>query len=148
MDVVATWTGRQARALRSAWRLTIEEFAEKLGVATRTVAKWEADPSFVPALAMQQVLDAALEQVPAPVRARLSLLLTEPNPDQVRLHDGDADDVGWAIGAMQAFRMADLSLDPPTNYGGSFPARSLHAEFRRVSPGMVAWPRALAAARA
>jgi len=33
-----------------------------------------------------------------------------------------------------------LSLNPPMNYGRSFPARSLHAEFRQVSRGMVAWP--------
>lgn len=110
MDVVATWTGRQARALRTAWRLTIEGFAEKLGVATRTVAKWEGDLSFVPALAMQQVLDTALEQAPAPVRSRLSLLLTCPGTDEAGLGNGDAGDVSWAIGAMQAFRMADLRV--------------------------------------
>jgi DNA-binding XRE family transcriptional regulator len=74
LEIVATWTGQQVRALRTAWRLTIEEFAEKLGIATRTVAKWEADPSFAPALAMQQVLDCALEQVPAPVRLRFRVL--------------------------------------------------------------------------
>ena len=74
LEIVATWTGQQVRALRTAWRLTIEEFAEKLGIATRAVAKWEADPSFVPALAMQQVLDSALEQVPAPVRLRFCML--------------------------------------------------------------------------
>jgi hypothetical protein len=39
-----------------------------------------------------------------------------------------------------------LSLDPPTNCRRSFPARSLHAEFRLLGPGMAGWPRASAAA--
>jgi transcriptional regulator with XRE-family HTH domain len=74
MDVVATWTGRLASTLRVAWRLTIEEFADKLGVSVRTVGKWEADPDFTPPLSMQQILDAALDQVPADVRTRFHLL--------------------------------------------------------------------------
>jgi hypothetical protein len=44
------------------------------------------------------------------------------------------------------YRMRALSLDPPVNCGGSFPARFLLAEFDQVSAGMVAWPRASAAA--
>ncbi len=39
-----------------------------------------------------------------------------------------------------------LSLDPPMNCDRSFPARSPNAGFRQVSPGMMAWPRAPAAA--
>src|SRR5215472_214897 len=74
MDVVATWTGGLASTLRVAWRLTIEEFADKLGVSARTVGKWEADPAFTPPLSMQQILDAALDQVPVDVRTRFRLL--------------------------------------------------------------------------
>jgi transcriptional regulator with XRE-family HTH domain len=74
MDVVATWTGGLASTLRVAWRLTIEEFADRLGVSVRTVGKWEADPDFTPPLSMQQILDAALDQVPADVRTRFHLL--------------------------------------------------------------------------
>ena len=74
MDVVATWTGGLASTLRVAWRLTIEEFAEKLGVSVRTVSKWEADPAFTPPLSMQQILDAALDQATDDVRTRFHLL--------------------------------------------------------------------------
>jgi transcriptional regulator with XRE-family HTH domain len=84
LEIVATWTGEQAHALRIAWRLTIEEFAGKLGIAARTVAKWEGDACFVPALAMQEILDSALEQTPAPVRLRFAVLRGpggQPLPD-------------------------------------------------------------------
>src|SRR5437588_1668137 len=37
---------------------------------------------------------------------------------------------------------AGISLDPPTNFSRSFPARSLHAEFGQVNLGMTTWPRA------
>jgi ABC-type branched-subunit amino acid transport system ATPase component len=53
------------------------------------------------------------------------------------------DGVGFQIAAGETYGL--LSLDPPTNCGRSFPVRSVHAEFRQVSLGMVAWPRASAA---
>ena len=74
MDVIPAWTGRSVKLLRVARRQTIEEFAGKLGIGARTVAKWEADPAFVPSLSMQQVLDTALERLPEAVRTRFCLL--------------------------------------------------------------------------
>ncbi len=44
MDVVASWTGRRADALRQALRMTNESFADYLGVAARTVAYWRERP--------------------------------------------------------------------------------------------------------
>jgi transcriptional regulator with XRE-family HTH domain len=38
MNVVASWTGARADALRQALRMTIEDFAGHLGVAARTAA--------------------------------------------------------------------------------------------------------------
>lgn len=38
---VRQWTGLEAKALRVALRMTMHEFADYLGVGTRTVAKWE-----------------------------------------------------------------------------------------------------------
>ena len=47
--VVTVWSGRETLALRTALRMTVEAFAEHLGVAVRTVAKWEAlGPKIVP----------------------------------------------------------------------------------------------------
>jgi transcriptional regulator with XRE-family HTH domain len=68
------WTGELASTLRAAWRLTIEEFADKLGVSVRTISKWEADPAFTPPLSMQQILDVAFDQVSIDVKTRFHLL--------------------------------------------------------------------------
>lgn len=39
---VQRWTGREARALRQAKRMSLTAFAENVGVDPRTVSKWEA----------------------------------------------------------------------------------------------------------
>lgn len=53
------WTGREAVALQAALRMTNEGYAEHLGIATRTVASWRAQPTTVPRRALQEILDAA-----------------------------------------------------------------------------------------
>jgi hypothetical protein len=75
VDVVPTWTGRHADALRQALRMTNETFAAHLGVAVRTVANWRARPDIVPLPAMQEILDVALAQAPEPARAQFQMLL-------------------------------------------------------------------------
>ncbi|HEX9316559.1 MAG TPA: hypothetical protein VGA71_14265, partial [Actinomycetota bacterium] len=76
MIVIGHWTGREARALRFSLRLTVERFAEHLGVAARTVAKWEAQGSGIaPMPAIQEVLDTALERATPAQQARFQLLL-------------------------------------------------------------------------
>src|SRR6266581_108897 len=76
MVVVGIWTGREARALRLGLRMTVERFAEPLGVAARTVAKWEAQGSGIaPMPAIQEVLDTALERTTPAQEARFELLL-------------------------------------------------------------------------
>jgi DNA-binding XRE family transcriptional regulator len=42
MTTVRRWTGHETRALRMALRLSVRAFAEYLGVAVRTVSKWES----------------------------------------------------------------------------------------------------------
>ena len=77
IDLVATWTGWHANALRQALRMTNEEFAEHLDVGVRTVAYWRARPEMVPRQGMQQILDAALQQAPELARAQFRRLLAE-----------------------------------------------------------------------
>ena len=48
MDVVASWTGSRANALRRALRMTNESFAEHLGIAVRTVAYWRERADVTP----------------------------------------------------------------------------------------------------
>ena len=76
--VVTVWSGRETRALRTALRKTIEAFAEHLGVAVRTVAKWEAEgPKLVPTAEIQEALDTALERATAAQQSRFQMLLEE-----------------------------------------------------------------------
>ena len=77
MQVIASWTGGQADALRQALRMTNESFADHLGVAVRTVAYWRGQPGMTPQQHMQEILDAALEQAPDRVKAQFSLLVNE-----------------------------------------------------------------------
>jgi len=80
VQVVDTWTGRHANALRRALRLTNEGLAEQLGTAVRTVAKWNADPELVPVAEMQRALDTMLSQAPEDDRTRFALLLAADLP--------------------------------------------------------------------
>lgn len=74
MDVVATWTGADAEALRTAYRMSGEAFAEKLGVGVRTVRGWKSDPTMIITLINEESLDTLLAQAPEPVRERFLLL--------------------------------------------------------------------------
>lgn len=74
--IVAVWTGHETRILREALRMTIRGFAEYLGVAVRTVAKWEAKrEAITPLPVMQAALDTALAQAPEDQHQRFRLLL-------------------------------------------------------------------------
>lgn len=75
MTVVDVWTGKHANALRTALRLTNEAFAEQLGTAVRTVAKWNADPELVPVPEMQRALDTLLGRATEEAKARFDLVV-------------------------------------------------------------------------
>src|ERR1039457_2195981 len=74
VEVVDIWTGRHASALRIAQRMTNEAFADTLGTAVRTVAKWNAQPDLVPVTELQRALDPELSRAPEDVQARFALL--------------------------------------------------------------------------
>lgn len=82
MDVVASWTGDRADALRQALRMTNESFAGHLGVAVRTVAYWRERPGVIPRPAMQEILDTALARSPAGAQMQFSLILAERGHDK------------------------------------------------------------------
>ena len=77
VQVIASWTGGQADALRQALRMTNESFADHLSVAVRTVAYWRKRPEIIPQPQMQEILDAALEGAPDRVKAQFALLAGE-----------------------------------------------------------------------
>jgi len=75
MRVVDSWTGATADALRLAFRMTIEDYAGKLGLSPRAVAYWRERPDMVQRPLGQQILDDALERAPEAVKARFAVLI-------------------------------------------------------------------------
>jgi DNA-binding transcriptional regulator YiaG len=76
MNFVQRWTGRETAALRSALRLSMRDFADHLGVALRTVAKWEhGQTATIPRPDTQAILDTALARADPTVRERFHQLV-------------------------------------------------------------------------
>lgn len=74
MRVIDSWTGATADALRRAFRMTIEDFAEKLGLSPRTVAYWRERPDMVQRPMGQRILDTTFERAPDTVKARFTMI--------------------------------------------------------------------------
>ncbi|MGW0435020.1 DUF5919 domain-containing protein [Micromonospora sp. NPDC003197] len=71
------WTGRETRALRHALRMSIRDFAERLGVAERTVSKWEAGQTAIsPRPEIQAALDTTLDQSDNQTHSRFNSMLS------------------------------------------------------------------------
>lgn len=76
MVSVQQWTGREASALRAALRMSTRAFAEHLGVALRTVAKWESlGTETQPRPDTQAILDTALARADSAAHSRFEALL-------------------------------------------------------------------------
>lgn len=76
MTTIRLWSGREARALREAKRMSIREFARHLGISDRMISKWESGAERVhPRPVNQAALDTSLAQSCPEVRARFALLL-------------------------------------------------------------------------
>jgi transcriptional regulator with XRE-family HTH domain len=120
--VVGRWTGQEASALRHALRLTIRDFAEHLGVAERTVAKWEAGGSaMVPVLVMQAALDTVLERAADQAKGRFGMLLAATWDPA-----GSADSAVTLGGSRRAERMLRLSEETASNLA------AVTASYRRM----------------
>ncbi|MFC3499650.1 hypothetical protein ACFOOK_01370 [Micromonospora krabiensis] len=75
MAPVTTWTGQDANALRNALRMSVTAFAEHLGAARRTVAKWSSQgDNVLPRADMQAALDTVLARATPEVRERFEAL--------------------------------------------------------------------------
>jgi hypothetical protein len=111
MQVVDSWTGRHANALRRALRLTNEGLAEQLGTAVRTVAKWNADPDLVPVPEMQRALDTMLSQAPEdaqpPIGCRPARQSTRSRPSRATVSGSRSS--AWSTHASAAAAL----LPPP-----------------------------------
>ncbi|MBT2383577.1 DNA-binding transcriptional regulator [Streptomyces sp. ISL-11] len=78
MATVHHWTGLEARALRLALRMSVRAFAGHLGVAVRTISKWEKLlASIEPRSDTQAILDTALARADAAAHLRFETFLSE-----------------------------------------------------------------------
>jgi 8-oxo-dGTP diphosphatase len=80
LDVGDQWTGRTACLLQDALRLSNNAYAQRLGIAVRTVAAWHEMPHRIPNSEMQQLLTTALERAPAPAQARFATAVATNGP--------------------------------------------------------------------
>lgn len=73
MVTVQRWSGREARLLRDALRMSLRDFAAYLGVSDRTVSNWEGGGAgYQPRAESQAVLDTALGRASEDARARFA----------------------------------------------------------------------------
>jgi 8-oxo-dGTP diphosphatase len=79
MTGVDRWDGAQATLLQRALRLTIEDFARRLEVSTRTVAGWHSDGHRVPRPHAQRLLDRLLAEAHPTEQARFDELRSAPS---------------------------------------------------------------------
>jgi 8-oxo-dGTP diphosphatase len=82
MTVIDAWGGEQAIRLQAALRMSNDDFARHLGIATRTVAGWHANPGITPRPDVQQRLDIALERTSAGELRRFKAL-ARPSVDEL-----------------------------------------------------------------
>ena len=76
MPLVTQWTGREIKAFRTAIRMSLLEFADKLGVSDRIVSRWEVSgTSNIPRMVNQAALDTLLAQANSDVHGRFAGLL-------------------------------------------------------------------------
>ena len=74
--MVQAWSGREVRALRESQRLSIREFAQRIGVSERMVSRWEAGGSNIrPRPINQEGLDTLLAEATEDERSRFAARL-------------------------------------------------------------------------
>ncbi|MFM9611520.1 NUDIX domain-containing protein [Streptomyces sp. V2] len=125
MDVVEVWNGHYACVLQAALRMTNEGFAERLGIAPRTVAGWRANPDAVLRGETQQLLDGVYESVPPTVRKRFVLMLTSERRSTPGSGDPTVQPLRVAIAVVVRAREVLLVCrrdDGATGVGWQFPA--------------------------
>jgi 8-oxo-dGTP diphosphatase len=82
MTVIDAWTGDRAVRLQAAVRMSNDEFAEHLGIATRTVAGWHQNPATKPRPDVQRTLDTALRRADDDARRRFDHAMKAAEPER------------------------------------------------------------------
>jgi tetratricopeptide (TPR) repeat protein len=106
---VRRWTGVETRALRVALRQSVRVFAGELGVATRTVSKWEAGGGSVQLRPdTQSILDTALSRSDESVQARFASLLQTVDEDAGHSHSARAVEATIELADSESLHIARL----------------------------------------
>ncbi|MFF0722784.1 DUF5919 domain-containing protein [Micromonospora sp. NPDC003816] len=114
MTTVQRWTGLETRALRQALRLSIKDFSAYLGVAERTVSKWEAGQSVHPRPEMQAALDTVLDTSAEDVRHRFDVALNAARGEQRSVaFSATTDELGGLTAVYQS--RCDLTAAMPAD---------------------------------
>ncbi|KRC90082.1 hypothetical protein ASE25_11370 [Terrabacter sp. Root85] len=123
--MVPTWQPADAVCLQQALRLTNEAFAETLGSAARTVAKWHANPAMKLTTEMQAALDTLLSRATEDARERFA---------QLRLTGAtDSSQVAESVVALQGATHLHSALQFLDELRGSSPGTSLAAVANRAA---------------
>lgn len=132
MEVVAIWTGQRANALRIALRMTNEAFAQRLGTAVRTVAKWNAQPDVVPVPELQRALDTALSRASAEEQARFALLCAHPQASAENMTTSGVAEENQRLSADPAISDALDWLDSHTAWPAGEARRRVRTRLRAL----------------
>ena len=113
-NVVVRWSGREARALREARRMSVRDFAAHLGVNDSAVSSWERRGARAALrYETQQILDTELASCPPEARERFELILEhdrdDPDPDAVAAADGRGTDRSPAVADAGVFGSSSTS---------------------------------------
>jgi hypothetical protein len=76
VQVITSWTGGHADALRQALRMSNESFADYLDIGVRTVANWRKNPAIVPHPDKQALLDTAYDRASDRAKAHFAELVS------------------------------------------------------------------------
>ena len=137
VEVVPSWTGQRADALRQALRMTNESFAAHLGVAVRTVAYWRERPEVIPRPAMQEILDTALAQAPAAARMQFSLILAERRQGRAFGQPGPASGSADLISWVTASNVDDEAIERIDQAVANLAERHTQAPARQLLAGVL-----------
>nr|BFE55654.1 hypothetical protein GCM10020063_001800 [Dactylosporangium thailandense] len=102
------WTGELACALQAATGLTNEQFAERLGVAVRTVSYWHSRPTCSPVPMAQDLLTTMLDRANDATRQRFAEATDRAGSDRGARRSGSVEEVMSAA-------VADAADDPILN---------------------------------
>jgi transcriptional regulator with XRE-family HTH domain len=123
MTTVGRWTGREAKLLREALRLSVRDFAAHLGVGVRTVNKWEArQADITPLPYMQEVLDTALARASDEGKARFAAATRADMPEHETAQSPELSLRGGMLPVVVNGRLMFVPFDAETVTGSGLSA--------------------------